>query len=301
MTRRFRRAGRLRKMTRHMEGRATSTPSPGDPHGTDAGAYWDGASRAFIGHGSQTLWRRHSDRINADWLDEWLGPEPVEQLLKTDLFDESVGGGLLPLLRTRARSVSGVDISPAAVRIAGERYPELDARLADIRRLPYADDRFDRVVSNSTLDHFHLEADIQDALREVFRVLRPGGELLISLDNLQNPVIRLRNALPQRLLQRTGLVPYFVGATLDRNRLLHALEQAGFEPGACRAILHCPRVLAVPLAAALQRRASEPARLRFLDLLLKFERLAGWPSCYYTGHFVAVRARKPPSPAPAAR
>jgi SAM-dependent methyltransferase len=220
--------------------------------------------------------------------------------LKTDLFDEVVGGGLLPLLRTRARAVSGVDIAPEAVRIAGERYPELDARLADIRRLPYADGRFDRVVSNSTLDHFRAEADIGDALREVFRVLRPGGELLISLDNLQNPVVRLRNALPPRLLQRSGLVPYFVGATLDRERLLRALEQAGFEPCACRAILHCPRALAVPLAGALQRRASEPAQRRFLDLLLKFERLAGWPSAYYTGHFVAVRARKPRKPAAAA-
>lgn len=278
-----------------MQDRAPSTPPAGDPHGDEAGAYWDKTFTAFIGQGAQSLWRRHSDLINAKWLDEWLGPGLVDQLLKTDLFDEAVEGGLLPLLRTRARAISGVDIAPAAVRIAGERYPELDACLADIRHLPYADGRFDRVVSNSTLDHFRAEADIGAALREVFRVLRPGGELLISLDNLQNPVVRLRNALPRRLLQRSGLVPYFVGATLDRKRLLRALQAAGFEPCACRAILHCPRVLAVPLAGVLQRWAAEPVRQRFLALLLQFERLAEWPGAYYTGHFVAVRARKPAS------
>lgn len=297
-TRRFQPATGLRNMVRHMQGRVPSAPPPGDPHGDEAGAYWDRASTEFAGQGFHGLWRRHSDLINAGWLDEWLGPGSVDRLLKTDLFDEAVGGGLLPLLRTRARAVSGVDISPATVRIAGERYPELDARLADIRRLPYADERFDRVVSNSTLDHFRAETDIGSALREVFRVLRPGGELLISLDNLQNPFIRLRNALPHQLLQRSGLVPYFVGATLDRKRLLRALQQAGFEPCACRAILHCPRVLAVPLAGALQRWAAEPARRRFLALLLQFERLAGWPSAYFTGHFVAVRARKPLSAIP---
>jgi SAM-dependent methyltransferase len=292
-TRRFQQAAGLRNMKRHMQGRAPPAPPTGDPRGDEAGAYWDEASSAFAGQGFHGLWRRHSDLVNAGWVDDWLGPGPLDQLLKTDLFDELVGGGLLPLLRTRARAVSGVDISPAAVRIAGERYPELDARVADVRRLPYADERFDRVVSNSTLDHFRAEADIGVALRELFRVLRPGGELLISLDNLQNPAVRLRNALPQGLLRRSGLVPYFVGATLDRKRLLHALRQAGFEPRACRAILHCPRVLAVPLAGALQRWASEPARRRFLAVLLQFERLAGWPSAYYTGHFVAVRARKP--------
>ena len=95
------------------------------------------------------------------------------------------------------------------------------------------------------------------------------------------------------LAGRQGAAVDFVGATLDRERLLRALRLAGFEPCACRAILHCPRVLAVPLAGALQRRAAEPARRRFLALLLQFERLAGWPSAYYTGHFVAVRARKP--------
>ncbi len=62
--------------------------------------------------------------------------------------------------------------------------------------LPFPDGAFDRVFSNSTLDHFDSRDDIREALRELARVLHPEGELLLTLDNLANPVVRLRNALP---------------------------------------------------------------------------------------------------------
>ena len=76
-------------------------------------------------------------------------------------------------------------------------------------------DTFDLVVSNSTLDHFARADDITIALREIQQVLKPGGRLILTLDNPSNPVVRLRNALPFAALNQMGLVPYFVGATLD--------------------------------------------------------------------------------------
>jgi len=57
---------------------------------------------------------------------------------------------------------------------------------------------FDTVLSNSTLDHFDGAAQIRVSLAEPARVLRPGGRLLVTLDNPANPLLALSKALPSR-------------------------------------------------------------------------------------------------------
>lgn len=83
------------------------------------------------------------------------------------------------LLAARARSVTGLDVSAAAVEHARERYARdnLSFDCGDATRLPYEDDAFDTVVSFETLEH--LEAQTQ-LLSEFRRVLRPDGFLLLS-------------------------------------------------------------------------------------------------------------------------
>ena len=123
-------------------------------------------------------------------------------------------------------------------------------------------------------------------------MLRPGGQLLLTLDNPANPVVALRGVLPFRLLNRLGLVPYYVGATLGPRRLGRILSQVGLDVGEITAVMHCPRVLAVAMAGLLEKRASAKTQRCFLRLLIAFEHLASWPTRFLTGHFVAVRASK---------
>lgn len=255
-------------------------------------AYWDSVSGAFASTGSQRLWRMYSDRVNATLLGKWLDGRLIRRILKTDLFDEAVSGGLFPVLKAHAQAVSGVDISLETADTAKQKYPDLEAHQADVRRLPFKDGCFEMIVSNSTLDHFEAAADIRVALNELFRIMRPGGELLVSFDNLQNPVVRLRNGLPFNLLERIGLVPYFVGETLSRRGLIEILEKTGFQVAETETIMHCPRVLAVPLARWFQNRTSAHTQQKFLNVLVRFECMASWPTRYFTGHFVAARAVK---------
>lgn len=263
----------------------------GDEPRTGSGPdYWNSISVTWS-QCRQTLWRSHSDAVNRALLTRWLPEVKADRVLKTDLFDEMCSDGLYPVLATHARSFVGMDISMATLRGAQSRHGTLQGIAADVLRLPFADESFDLIVSNSTLDHFESHAAIAESLVELFRVLRQGGQLIITLDNPENPVIALRNALPFRLLKRLG-TPYYVGATLNERNLRLLLEESGFKTMEGTSIMHCPRVIAVAFAHLLQRFSPSWMQQGFLGILMAFERLASLPTYRLTGHFVAMRATK---------
>jgi SAM-dependent methyltransferase len=262
--------------------------SPAD--GADAD-YWSSVVESRLPAGG-TLWRAHSDAVNARLLERWLPAEAGLRILKTDLFDEAVAPGVYPLLAERAARVVGIDISPAVVAAAARRYPGLEALVADVRRLPFAEGTFDVVVSVSTLDHFETAADLEAGLAELRRVLVPGGTLVVTLDNGRNPVVALRNRLPLGILRRAGVVPYFVGATYGPQRLQRVLVESGFDVKEVTVVLHCPRALAVLGSSLLEGGAGETGRRRYLRFLRGFERLERAPTRSLTGYFAAARATR---------
>lgn len=240
----------------------------------------------------QPAWRRHSDAVNARLLDRWLPAKPLSRLLKTDLFDEAVSEGVFPLLATRASTVSGIDISFKVASSSAAKYPALHALQADVRRLPFEDGSFDAVVSLSTLDHFDSDSAVSEALTEIHRVLAPGGLMILTLDNLTNPVVALRNALPFRLLNRAGLVPYPVGNSFGSFSAARLVRDAGFELTKAGTIMHAPRVAAIPVVEWMSARLGATARNAITHGLMAFERLAAIPTAALTGHFIAIRALK---------
>jgi SAM-dependent methyltransferase len=255
---------------------------------SSADDYGSVASR-WIGDGSQSLWRRHCDALYLDLLDRWRLGSGSRRALKTDLFDEAVGEGLVFQLARPAALPLGIDSSLAVTRAAANADESLRPSVADLRHLPFRDGSIDLVLSNSTLDHFESVREIEVSLRELARVVSRDGQLILTLDNPSNPLIRLRNRLPLSWLRRTGLVPYFVGATLGLRELETALQRVGFEVRRTGFLMHCPRVLAVPAAARL-RDAPEATRLRFLRRLMRWEAMSSWPSARFSGHYVAVSA-----------
>jgi SAM-dependent methyltransferase len=260
------------------------------------GKYWDSIAGEQTGRNRQGIWRRYCDMLHTRLLDRWLGPLRFESALKTDLFDEAVGPGLVAALSSRAARVAGIDVSQEIAGAAARRNPGLRACRADVRQLPFADGEFDLVLSDSTLDHFESRVLLRNSLHELARVLRAGGRLVLTLDNPGNPAVWLRNRLPIAWLKRSGIVPYYVGATAGHKWLGSALSSEGFEILESTAIMHCPRVLAVAAASRLDRKRGKDGNEKFLQHLLSWERLERLPTRNGTGHFVAVHAARGGTP-----
>ena len=234
---------------------------------TDA---WSGRAQAF--RESVT----HASGDDLDLVVAWCEPGPGVNVL-----DVATGGGhVARRLREAGAKVVTVDAAPGMV-------PDV---IAPADHLPFADGSFDAIVSNSTLDHFETIEELVVALRELARITRPGGTLVLTLDNLANPVVALRSVLPQTPLRRLGLVPYYVGATCGPRQMCTLVREAGFEVDQVETLMHCPRVLAVATARVVDRYGSAALQQRFLRHLTWYDRLGRWPTRHLTSYFTAVRA-----------
>jgi SAM-dependent methyltransferase len=178
-----------------------------------------------------------SPDLSGEWLRarfalalELLGGGPGEVL------DAGMGPGRLTAeLDQRGWTVWGVDGSANMVSLARARVPRAGDRLleARIERLPFGDDHFDAVVSTGVLGYVD---DLEVALRELARVLRPGGRLVFSVGNGLAPlrVWRERVVLPTaRSLKRRApmgrAAPYVHRRSPTRSRVEAILTGLGLD------------------------------------------------------------------------
>ena len=139
--------------------------------------------------------------------------EQIEALVRGHLTPDSrvldLGcgrGGMVELFWREVALAAGLD--PDARSLAEHRALGLPVVGARGENMPFAAESFDLVVCVWVLEHLRSPETV---LREVRRVLRPGGHLVFLTPNLRNPLLafnRLGRALPQ--LQRR-LVPRLYG------------------------------------------------------------------------------------------
>lgn len=89
-------------------------------------------------------------------------------------------------MATRFDHVDAVDIDPTRIEIFAACAPaNVTPRVASVTDLPFETDRYDLVTMIEVLEHLPAT---EDALREIARVLRPGGHLVLTTPNRRWPV-----------------------------------------------------------------------------------------------------------------
>jgi arsenite methyltransferase len=124
---------------------------------------------------------RANERLNAQVID-LLDPRPGEHILEIG-FGGGVGLALLQARCPEAR-VAGAEISTTMLAGARRRFRSalaaqtLDLREASVERLPWPDDTFEAVYTINTI---YFWPDAIGGLREILRVLRPWGRLILGV------------------------------------------------------------------------------------------------------------------------
>jgi len=86
--------------------------------------------------------------------------------------------------------IYGIDIAPTFVHLFNKKLGKRgEAIVADVRKLPFGDNYFDFVWMIATLMYLEKKSDQEQAIREIFRVLKPGGTIIIIEDNSRGMAI----------------------------------------------------------------------------------------------------------------
>lgn len=152
----------------------------------------------------------------------WLLPDGLA------VADIGCGHGFMAqALATRVRRVVLVDHSPAMLEQARARLGRLDGvdldyRVGELDELPIGDGEVDAAFANLALHH---APDLEAALRELLRILRPGGQVIIS-DLMPHEVEALRE---EEADLRLGLRPETLAELLTETGFDQVRHEAGID------------------------------------------------------------------------
>ncbi len=146
----------------------------------------------------------------------------IFQAMKGKVLFVAAGTGLNFLHFPPGKDILAIDISSSMVEAARARAAEYNGSLsvqqADVQVLPFADSSFDTIATAST---FCSVADPVQGLKELYRVLKPGGSMLMFEH------VRSRKPLLGLCLDFITLVMRYIGPAMNRDTVGN-VQRAGF-------------------------------------------------------------------------
>ncbi len=156
-------------------------------------------------------------------------PTALASLKKGEtVLDLGSGGGIDVFLAAKKvgskGKVIGVDMSEAMLERAASNavkngYRNVEFRLGEIEKLPVDDGAVDVVISNCVIN---LSTDKDQVFREAYRVLRPGGRLMVS-------DLVTEGDLPEKVRQSFDAWACCIGGALEKQEYLEVIKRAGFQ------------------------------------------------------------------------
>lgn len=189
-------------------------------------------TNALLSFGQDRIWRK---RVSAA-----VDPQPGQSIL--DLA-AGTGASSVAFKKDGVRVVAG-DFSEGMLAEGRRRHPEIEFVFADATRLPFADATFDAVTISFGLRNV---VDVDAALREMLRVTKPGGKLVIcEFSKVQSRVVRpfynfyLLRLLPafSRLASKTpeayAYLSESIAAWPSQSELVAKIDAAGWNSATYR-------------------------------------------------------------------
>lgn len=121
------------------------------------------------------------------------------------------------------KNVTGVDISKTAIQIAKRRFPGIDFVVASVDKLPFSNESYEFVSMIEIVEHI---LDIEQMFKEVNRILKPGGCMVITTSDF--------NALKRIIIATFFWEKYFYPTNphirfFTKRTLNESLNKTGFE------------------------------------------------------------------------
>jgi SAM-dependent methyltransferase len=174
------------------------------------------------------------EALGFDGLFGYLDPLYIPEAFGCPVQFTPVGPLIRPTAAPTAESISrqvgetgrviGVDMTPEMLAKARENarkggFTNVEFRLGEIENLPAADDAVDLIISNCVIN---LAPDKKRVFREAYRVLKPGGRIMIS------DLVWLQE-IPKALLESVGAYVACLSGAVKREAYLEAVVAAEFE------------------------------------------------------------------------
>jgi ubiquinone/menaquinone biosynthesis C-methylase UbiE len=178
------------------------------------------------------------EKMSLDSYKKWMIPL-VDDLLNylkiksetLKILDVGCGPGLLSKelsIRFPKAKITGIDISRYSIKLAKKNckaIKNINFIIADVHKLPFPDEYFDLVVCK---DSFHQFSNPIKAIKEMYRVLKPGGIIYIQDLRRDVPLYLIKMVLPPNTLAKK-LIYYSARSSYLPKEIKKILNKAGIK------------------------------------------------------------------------
>lgn len=244
----------------------------------------------------ESAWWRARASIFYDWIRSGLDQTPGGFLLKTDLFDEASGPYHHANMAEIPMRFMGIDCEHEISMAAADRLREERIHgyilTADVHSLPFRTESVLAIFSLSTLDHFENENEIESALAELTRVLKPDGRILLVLDNPMNLEVATRAVLPSSILKAIRRDQFPLGQTLNSRNAQTMFNRLGLNVIKEEYLIHAIRYPMLTLANFVERKDWKRVNRWLEAWLIGRDRRRHRPIRRISGHYIAWTLEK---------
>jgi len=119
------------------------------------------------------------------------------------------------------KNIIGIEFVSKFVKMARKKYPHIKFKVGDAQKIPFDNNSFNTIFIGEVIEHLINQ---EKAIKEIHRVLKPHGELILSTPNIASLRCRIKLLLGKFIDDDKGHINL-----LTKKQLINLLESNGFK------------------------------------------------------------------------